>query len=100
MRIFRIVMLGFVAAVALGLRVPSATAAQADVVQRLQDGAEIAALIVSYGTALDTRDADAYAGIFAEDAQRAVAGNVRKGRQQIREIKSRSAPSASTTTCC
>jgi uncharacterized protein (TIGR02246 family) len=43
-------------------------------------------LIVRYGTALDTLDADAYAGVFSADAELDVAGNVRKGRQQIREI--------------
>jgi uncharacterized protein (TIGR02246 family) len=41
---------------------------------------------VRYGTALDTLDADAYAGVFTTDAELDVAGNVRKGRQQIREI--------------
>jgi hypothetical protein len=37
-------------------------------------------------TALDTLDADAYAGVFTADAELDVAGNVKKGRQQIREI--------------
>lgn len=54
--------------------------------QRLQDKLDIQALIVRYGTALDTLDADAYAGVFTTDAELDVAGNVRKGRQQIREI--------------
>src|SRR5262249_9161549 len=54
--------------------------------QRVQDKLDIQALIVSYGTALDTLDADAYAGVFTTDAELDVAGTVRKGRQQIREI--------------
>jgi uncharacterized protein (TIGR02246 family) len=54
--------------------------------QRLQDKLDIQALIVRYGTALDTLDADTYAGVFTTDAELDVAGNVRKGRQQIREI--------------
>ena len=54
--------------------------------QTLQDKLDIQALIVRYGTALDSLDADAYAGVFTTDAELDVAGNVRKGRQQIREI--------------
>jgi uncharacterized protein (TIGR02246 family) len=61
-------------------------AAQNNAQQRLQDKLDIQALIVRYGTALDTLDADAYAGVFTTDAELDVAGNVRKGRQQIREI--------------
>jgi uncharacterized protein (TIGR02246 family) len=52
----------------------------------VQDKLDIQALIVRYGTALDTLDADAYAGVFTTDAELDVAGNMRKGRQQIREI--------------
>src|SRR5215470_17648720 len=63
-----------------------ASAAQNNAQQRLQDKSDIQALIVRYGTALDTLDADAYAGVFTPDAELDVAGNVRKGRQQIREI--------------
>ncbi len=62
------------------------SAAQNNAQQRLQDKLDIQALIVRYGTALDTLDADAYAGVFTTDAELDVAGNVRKGRQQIREI--------------
>ena len=62
------------------------TAAQDLVQQRLQDKLDIQALIVRYGTALDTLDPDAYAGVFTTNAELDVAGNVRKGRQQIREI--------------
>src|SRR5262245_37322459 len=62
------------------------TAAQNNVQQRLQDKLDIQALIVRYGTALYTLDADAYAGVFTTDAELDVTGNVRKGRQQIREI--------------
>src|SRR5215510_4517921 len=61
-------------------------AAQNGTQQSLQDKLNIQALIVRYGTALDTLDADAYAGVFTTDAELDVAGNVRKGRQQIREI--------------
>src|SRR5262245_13186983 len=62
------------------------SAAQNNAQQRLQDKLDIQALIVRYGTALDTLDAEAYAGVFTMDAELDVAGNVRKGRQQIREI--------------
>jgi uncharacterized protein (TIGR02246 family) len=66
--------------------VAQTTAAQNNAQQRLQDKLDIQTLIVRYGTALDTLDADAYAGVFTTDAELDVAGNVRKGRQQIREI--------------
>jgi uncharacterized protein (TIGR02246 family) len=61
-------------------------AAQNRAQESLQDKLEIQALVVRYGTALDTLDPDAYAGVFTTDAELDVAGNVRKGRQQIREI--------------
>ena len=79
---FRTIALVLLVAVA----VSQTTAAQNNAQQRLQDKLEIQALIVRYGTALDTLDADAYAGVFTTDAELDVAGNVRKGRQQIREI--------------
>src|SRR5215510_5439313 len=60
--------------------------AQNNAQQRLQDKLDIQTLIVRYGTALDTLDADAYAGVFTMDAELDVARNVRKGRKQIREI--------------
>src|SRR5215831_18300130 len=62
------------------------SAVQSNAQQRLQDTLDIQALIVRYGTALDTLDADTYAGVFTTDAELDVAENVRKGRQQIREI--------------
>ena len=62
------------------------TAVENNAQQRLQDKLDIQTLILRYGTALDTLDADAYAGVFTTDAELDVAGNVRKGRQQIREI--------------
>jgi uncharacterized protein (TIGR02246 family) len=63
-----------------------ASAAQDSAQERLQDKLDIQALIVRYGTALDTLNADAYAEVFTTDAELDVAGNIRKGRQQIREI--------------
>src|SRR5215475_11932121 len=82
MRGFRTIALVLLVVVA----VAQTTAAQNNVQQRLQDKLDIQALIVRYGTALDTLDPDAYAGVFTTDAELDVAGNVRKGRQQIREI--------------
>src|SRR5215475_6788658 len=82
MRGFRTIALVLLVVVA----VAQTTAAQSNAQQRLQDKLDIQALIVRYGTALDTLDADAYAGVFTSDAELDVSGNVRKGRQQIREI--------------
>lgn len=99
MSMFRIVVVGLFVAVFLSSVVVPTQAAQIDALQTLQDKAEIEALIVRYGTALDTLDADSYAAVFTEDAELDVAGSVRKGRQQIREIviglqKSRAASKA------
>jgi 3-phenylpropionate/cinnamic acid dioxygenase small subunit len=55
-------------------------------VQKLLDRAEIEALVARYVTALDTRDADAYANVFAEDAVFELPGAVHRGRAEIRKI--------------
>lgn len=60
--------------------------AQTAALQRLLDKDEIAALVARYVTALDTLDADAYAGVFTEDAEYDVTGTVYKGRAAIRKI--------------
>jgi len=55
-------------------------------VQKLVDRAEIEGLVARYVTALDTLDADAYAGVFAEDAVFELPGTVHRGRAAIRKI--------------
>ena len=66
----------------------AATATAEDAaVQKLLDRAEIEELVTRYVTALDTRDADMYAGVFAEDAVYELPGNVvHRGRAAIRKI--------------
>ena len=86
MRAFRIVILALLVGVALSFVGVRTNSAQSNGLQELQDRAAIQSLIVRYGTALDTLDADGYAGVFTEDADLDVAGNVRKGRQEIRKI--------------
>lgn len=54
--------------------------------QQLQDKAEIEALVLRYVHALDTLDADAYASVFAEDAEFDVTGTVYRGRAEIKKI--------------
>jgi uncharacterized protein (TIGR02246 family) len=83
---FRTIALVLLVVMITGVGAAQTSAAQDNAQQRLQDKLDIQALIVRYGTALDTLDADAYAGVFTTDAELDVAGNVRKGRQQIREI--------------
>jgi uncharacterized protein (TIGR02246 family) len=83
---FRIIASVLLVAMMTVVAVAQTTAIQTNAQQRLQDKLDIQALIVRYGTALDTLDADLYAGVFTADAELDVAGNVRKGRQQIREI--------------
>jgi len=82
---FRTIVLVLLVAVMTVVGVAQTGAAQNNG-QRIQDKLDIQSLIVRYGTALDTLDADLYAGVFTADAELDVAGNVRKGRQQIREI--------------
>jgi len=55
-------------------------------VPELQDRAAIQNLIVRYTIALDTLDADAYEGVFAQDAQFTFGGNTYNGRAEIRKI--------------
>ena len=63
-----------------------ASAESADAVHALVDRAEIEELVARYVHALDTRDADAYASVFTEDAVYEVAGTVYRGRDAIRKI--------------
>jgi 3-phenylpropionate/cinnamic acid dioxygenase small subunit len=63
-----------------------AAAAEPDAIQKLIDRAEIESLVARYVTALDTLDADAYAGVFTEDAEFNVSGTLHKGRADIRKI--------------
>ena len=65
----------------------TAAADEASVQQQLLDRAQIEELVTRYGTALDTRDADMYAGVFAEDAVYELPGNVvHRGRAAIRKV--------------
>jgi uncharacterized protein (TIGR02246 family) len=55
--------------------------------QKLMDRAEIEELVARYVHALDTLDADAYEGVFAEDGVYELPGNVvHTGRAAIRKI--------------
>ena len=55
--------------------------------QQLLDRAEIEELVARYVTALDTRDADMYGGVFTEDGVYELPGNVvHRGRAAIRKI--------------
>ena len=62
------------------------SADQAGVLQELRDRAEIEALVARYVMALDTLDADGYAGVFAEDADFDVAGTKYHGRSEIVKV--------------
>src|SRR5690606_31012232 len=56
------------------------------VLQKLQDKAEIEALVAKYVFTLDPLDADGYASVFAEDAVYEVTGTRYEGRAAIRKI--------------
>src|SRR5262245_61809212 len=83
---FRIIVLVLLVVMITVVGAAQTSTAQNNAQQRLQAKSDIQASIGGYGTALDTLDADGYAGVFTTDAELDVAGNVRKGRQQIREI--------------
>jgi 3-phenylpropionate/cinnamic acid dioxygenase small subunit len=78
----------YVAFIAAATLAGASTAAAADAAtQELLDRAEIQELVTRYVTALDTRDADMYAGVFTEDAVYELPGNVvHRGRAAIRKI--------------
>jgi hypothetical protein len=63
-----------------------ASAQPAEALQSLLDRAEIEELVARYVHALDTRDAEAYASVFTEDAVYEVTGTVYRGRDAIRKI--------------
>ena len=61
-------------------------AADAPTPQELLDRAAIQNLVVKYTIALDTLDAEMYAGVFAADAEFTFGGNTYRGRDAIRKI--------------
>ena len=77
----------YAAFVAVASTAGLAAAEEASSQQQLLDRAEIEELVTRYVTALDTRDADMYAGVFAEDGVYELPGNVvHRGRAAIRKI--------------
>ena len=88
LRLFKLAFAGIFSAVALTVTLAPAAAVAADAmpVTELQDRAAIQNLIVRYTIALDTLDADLYAGVFAEDAVFTFGGNTYNGRAAIRNI--------------
>jgi SnoaL-like protein len=69
------------------IAVAGTASAEASLQQQLLDRAEIEELVTRYVTALDTRDADMYAGVFTEDAVYELPGNVvHRGRAAIRKV--------------
>jgi uncharacterized protein (TIGR02246 family) len=61
-------------------------ASEGEALQRLLDKDAIGRVLVDYTHALDTLDADQYAGVFAEDAVFDMGREVRTGRAQIRDV--------------
>lgn len=88
MRTIRIAAFGVLVAIGVLVAAPfRTTAADGDAIQRLLDKAAIEDVLTRYTYALDTLDADAYAGVFAEDAVFDMGGGrTRKGRAEIRGI--------------
>lgn len=88
MKSLRNVLVALVAAVCAAFVATSwnAAAAENDALQRLLDKDAIQTVLVRYTHALDTLDADSYAGVFAPDAVFDMGRETRTGRDQIRDV--------------
>ncbi len=89
LRLFKLAFAGIFTATALTVsvaphRAPAAEPAATS--QQALDRAAIENLIVKYGIALDTLDADTYASVFTPDAEFTFGGNTYHGRAEIRKI--------------
>jgi uncharacterized protein (TIGR02246 family) len=79
--------IAFWAALAIVTVAPSTRADDGAALQRLVDKEAIEDLLTRYTHALDNLDADAYAGVFTEDAVFELGGGeTRRGRAEIRRI--------------
>ena len=77
----------YAAFITVASTVGRAGAEEASSQQQLLDRAEIEELVTRYVTALDTRDADMYAGVFTEDGVYELPGNVvHRGRAALAKI--------------
>ena len=65
---------------------PLLAAEDANLLQQLADRAAIQEVAYRYITALDTRDADLYVGVFTEDAEYDVEGQIYRGHDELRGI--------------
>jgi uncharacterized protein (TIGR02246 family) len=87
MRTFTVALACAIAILALGIATgPGRATAKDDALQRLVDKDAIDGVLVDYTHALDTLDADKYAGVFAEDAVFDMGRETRTGRSQIRDV--------------
>lgn len=89
LRWFKLAFAGIFTVTALSVSVAPRTAPAAESTtpsQEVLDRAAIQNLIVKYGVALDTLDADLYASVFAPDAEFTFGGNTYRGRAEIRKI--------------
>jgi uncharacterized protein (TIGR02246 family) len=87
MRTFMLALAGGILVVAVALAAgPRRAGADGDALQRLLDKDAINTVLVDYTHALDTLDADKYAGVFAEDAVFDMGRETRTGRAEIRDV--------------
>jgi uncharacterized protein (TIGR02246 family) len=76
----------FALVTALALFTGTARADDAALLREVQDRAAIEALMWRYVRALDSLDADAYAGVFTEDGSFGSGSQQRKGRADLRQM--------------
>jgi uncharacterized protein (TIGR02246 family) len=87
MRTFTLVLASVVLILGLSIATgPGRATAEGDALQTLIDKDAINGVLVDYTHALDTLDADKYAGVFAEDAVFDMGRETRTGRAQIRDV--------------
>jgi hypothetical protein len=78
--------LTFALVTTLALLAGTARADDAALLREVQDRAAIEALMWRYVRALDSLDADAYAGVFTEDGSFGSGSQQRKGRADLRQM--------------
>jgi uncharacterized protein (TIGR02246 family) len=64
----------------------SAGQSDSDVLREMRDRVQIEDVMWRYARALDTNDADAYAGVYTPDGQFGTGANATKGREALRKM--------------
>jgi uncharacterized protein (TIGR02246 family) len=86
LRLFKYMVVGVVAMVAVTIAPQTVTAAEPMTDVRSQDIVAIQQLVVKYAQSYDALDVEGYVGVFAEDAVFTFTGSTLNGRAEIRKF--------------